>query len=640
MITHFAPVLLTAGCLGAGTAILAVLRLPGRSSPLEHWTWAFAIGFGAIGWVLFFVAAAGFATPWPIAGAVAFCALGVFVKDEGRPRGRPVARFDGIEWLALGLLALAFAISVFEAVSPPTDADSLAYHFALPKQFLEAGRLVFVPRAIDGAAPLLPQMTYMAALAVGGERAMTLWVAITGWASAAVVYVVARRHLARTTAALLAVAFYTVPAVVYGAGSGQVEVKLAMFAALAAVAIAQVLRTGDGRFAILAGLCAGFFIGGKFTGLLFAACSLVVIVLQRNGWRHGALFAAAAFVAGFQWLAWNALNTGDPMFPMLFRWLPAGDSAIWSATHDAFFRAEWNGGELPLPKTLWELLAYPVRATFFPLHAFDAGRTGFGPLPVLFFPFAVAAAWRYRDRIAGSDLWPMAAVCLLYYIAWFFIGPSQRLRHLLPLLPILLIVLAVAARRWADGAACRATVALALGATIAIQGAGQIVYAKRYIERAISGESRESFLARSVAGYPAVAWINLHLPKDSRVATDSRQLIYLFDTRVFYAHPVDQAELELGPSATLSAFLKATRRLRVTHALAIRSIAGEPGKAGLSRLAEAAVAHGCGEIQAEIPISSIASRTLSTRRPPDQTAVVVRLGGPGCNPLFPDPRVR
>ena len=58
VITHFAPVLLTAGCLGAGTAILAVLRLPGRSSPLEHWTWAFAIGFGAIGWVLFFDAAA------------------------------------------------------------------------------------------------------------------------------------------------------------------------------------------------------------------------------------------------------------------------------------------------------------------------------------------------------------------------------------------------------------------------------------------------------------------------------------------------------------------------------------------------------------------------------------------------------
>lgn len=622
-----APALLVAGSLGAGSALLAWLRVPERGRAVEHWAWSFALGFGLLGWLLFFVAAAGFAAPLPMAVVAAVCACGLFVPDAGRPR-RSYVPFSSVERAAFSLLAAILAIAVFEALSPPTDADSLAYHFALPKLFLEAGRLVFVPRAIDGAVPLLPQMTYMAALGIGGERAMTVWVMLTGWGAAAVVYAAARRYLDRLHATLLAAAFYTVPAVLYGAGSGQAEVKLSMFALMAAAALVRAMRTDDARLCILAGLGAGFFIGGKFTGLLFAACCLAVILCGRSRLRLGAAFAAASFVAGCQWLLWNWGHTGDPTFPMLYRWLGA-DPAIWTASHDAYFRAAWNAGETPLARTPWNLLAYPALATFLPLPAFDAGRTGFGPLPALLIPFAAVVAWRARRDIARSELWAMAAVCLLFYVAWFLIGPSQRLRHLLPLLPIAMVVLAASARRWAAEAGCGAAVALALGATIAIQGAGEIVYAKRYVERAVGGESRESFLARSVAGYPAVSWVNAHLAKDSRVTTDIRQLVYLLNVPAFYAHPVDQAQLDLSPAGRVDDFLTRARRLGITHVVAVRS-GGRPSEAGLSRLAEAALAEGCGSVAAEVPIPVIASRTLAAPRDAGETAAIIQLSGPNC----------
>ena len=95
------------------------------------------------------------------------------------PDLRPSERADGVFWALLAMLAFVLACDLCEGLAPPADADSLAYHFALPKQFLSAGHLQFVPRAVDGAVPLLPQMTYLVALGLGGERAMTLWTMVS-----------------------------------------------------------------------------------------------------------------------------------------------------------------------------------------------------------------------------------------------------------------------------------------------------------------------------------------------------------------------------------------------------------------------------------------------------------------------------
>ena len=82
-----------------------------------------------------------------------------------------------------------------EGIAPPADADTLAYHFTIPKQFLEAGRIEFIPRALEGAIPLIVQMTYVPALGLGGEMALTLWTMATGWAAAALLFVLCRKHL-------------------------------------------------------------------------------------------------------------------------------------------------------------------------------------------------------------------------------------------------------------------------------------------------------------------------------------------------------------------------------------------------------------------------------------------------------------
>ena len=146
---------LLAACLGSGAAILAALKLWRGREALERGALAFGIGFGVLGWVFFWLGAAK-ALSVPMAWVVCLVlSLGLLLF---RLPGAERATGDTFGWperILLTLLAVAFFADGLEALAPPVEADSLAYHFELPRRFVEAGELFFVPRALSGAIPLL-----------------------------------------------------------------------------------------------------------------------------------------------------------------------------------------------------------------------------------------------------------------------------------------------------------------------------------------------------------------------------------------------------------------------------------------------------------------------------------------------------
>ncbi len=187
-------------CLGLGAAILRLFRITDALSPGERLTWAFAVGFGALGWLLFFLGVAGRFSAGPLLILLVTGACGsVLLRGSAAPSKRvdSPSSFGAADFVLMAGMAIAVGFNLLEGLAPPADADTLAYHFALPKQFLQAGTLEFVPRAVDGAVPLLVQMTYVPVLGLGGEGALTLWTMVSEWAATALVFVVCRRRLDR-----------------------------------------------------------------------------------------------------------------------------------------------------------------------------------------------------------------------------------------------------------------------------------------------------------------------------------------------------------------------------------------------------------------------------------------------------------
>jgi hypothetical protein len=584
--TAIVPLVEALSCLGYGAAILRLFGrgfAPGGALGIVT---AFVVGLGALGWVLFFVGAAGlFQAPW--LWAVLLAGLAGLPWLAPAWRGIAGERPDAAGWLLLGLLAAVFVLDGIEALAPPADADSLAYHFAVPRQFVRAGALEFVYRSPDGAIPYLLHMSYVTALALGGERALTAWTGLTGWIAVGAVYVFARPHLSRNWALALALVFATLPVVVYAAGSGQIEVRLALFALVSAWAAGKAVESGDARFAALAGLTAGFYAGAKYLGLLFVVAAGACLLFHRRRFAFGTLFGALGALAGFQWYAWNAMHTGDPVFPMLFQWLGRENLAQWPLAHDLYFKV-FLEGDRPLERNPFNLILYPFLATLHAPPETEAKLVGLGPLGLLALPFAVLGAWRLRERVRPGVLWSYAAAAGLFYALWFVTGSSQRVRHLLPVAPLLLIPMTVAAERLTRDNGLRRPLIAAFAATIAIQLAGAGLVGMKFVRHAASGGDREGFLRNYVSYYAPVPWINANLKASDRLLIGERQLFYFLDVPFLFASPFAQGEVDLRPEQTdPDRLLKELCAARVTHVL-LRKVgpgayAGTPAMLALAR---------------------------------------------------------
>jgi len=616
-------------CIGFGAA---TLRLFGTSENLSWGAracWSFALGTGVLGWLLFPAGVLGFFGGTPLALLLTTGACGVIFL------GRPSAviawpRLDWVQWMLLGLLSIAAAFDLLEGMSPPADGDSLAYHFQLAKQFLGAGRIEFVPRALDGAVPLLVQMTYVPTLGLGGEHALTLWTFVSGWGLGALFYTVCRRHLDITWSLAAVLVLVTTPAVVFGAGSGQVEARLAMFAIVAAVAAASALGSGLLRYAALAGLAAGFFMGGKYTGLFFVAATGFVLLAGRGWLARGAVYAGATLVAGGQWYGWNWYNTGDPVFPLLFGWLNYGDNGYWDADHAALLKQAFFGEEQAVAKTpLWFLL-YPIMATLASPPQFESGRTGFGPYILLIFPFALAGLWKFRDRVARSPLAPVAAIVTVFFALWFFIGSSQRVRHLLPVLPLLLLVVTIGAGKWCDGPGRLRPMATAVALTVAVQLAGAGIFGLGFARHVFADGSRDTFLRQNVADYVAVQWINAHLGPADRVYLTIRNLNYLIDIPIYYGHFAGEVLIDNRPAVYDPArFYRQLRNQGITHLLVAEEVP-PTGPAATGPQWRGLMQMGCAETIKRLKVGIFESRTLPALSKGERWDLILRLKDRTC----------
>jgi hypothetical protein len=622
-------VLQVIACLGFGAAGLRLLRVGAGLPPGERHILSFTLGMGLIGWLVFFIGTARFLDPAALALLIGCGAMAAVIcrSDLAFRSERPVGLVAILIVLGLGFTGL---MDLFEALTPPGDADTLAYHFALPKQFLTTGQIDFVPRALDGAVPLLVQMTYLPVLSLGGETALMLWVFASGWMAVYAVYVLARRHLKQSWSLIVALVFATTPAVVYGAGSGQVEIRNALFVVSAILALTARGSEKATTYVLLAGLFAGFFVGGKYLGLLFAGACGLAVIWEKRRLNDGVIFSLGALLAGSQWYIWNALHVGDPVFPALFEWLGDPGTPFWSSEHQSYLRDVYIPGFQKIPSDLFWLFAFPFKATLFGEQVLSSGRTGLGPVILLLLPFAFGSAWLFRRSIQRGPLLTYALILFCFYVVWFFSGTPQLVRFLLPVYPFLLVLFfSATARLLTCYPLAERPLFLALFFTISVQIGGQALYSLKAAKYVFGPETRVDFLLRTVGDFQPVPWINENLAEDSKVLSIVRYYLYYFDVPYFYAHQSQQAQINLLPDADdLGIFIHQVRSLGISHVLLPDF--NPKASASYNTLGALALANDC-----LIPVKTfstlgVSSRTLASYAQTRSTFVLYQVSQPDC----------
>jgi len=289
--------------------------------------------------------------------------------------------------------------------------DVLEYHLGAPRDYLDRGRIEYLPHNIYSNLPFNVEMLYLLTMILRGgpvKAALSCQSlnVLLGLLAVGAVWLAAR-PFGRPCAGSAALLTASCPFLAYLSGVAYVENGMLFFSALALAAILEAdrgRRGSPGRWLAFAGLMSGLACGCKYTAVpqvlspLLLAAGWIGRRRPRDVARSVLAFGLPALLAFAPWLIKNAIATGNPVFP-LARAVFGERPGIW----DDDGAARWHEGHLPAPVhrslsgravRLWDqILADPL----------------FGPLPAAMIVASALVALGFVRPAGLAPCWFLAA---------------------------------------------------------------------------------------------------------------------------------------------------------------------------------------------------------------------------------------
>lgn len=555
----------SAGIAACGRSVLA--KWVDELDPLARWGVGGLFGLGSVGTLSLAVGLLPDGLRWGVALPLGIAVWG-WVLGWRRRRELAFMTPEGPTWAFVAALALALLFAFVGAVTPSdmSDWDSLAYHLAVPKMWIEAGQITFVSFIHHSNFPLAIDLLYAWGLQWGGEAgAKAFSVAILAFGVAAL-FGLARERWGRGAGWWSALCFATIPAVLWEAGTAYIDIGHGLFAGLGLWFVARWLDGNGARSnLVLAGVGLGLAMGSKYTGLQTFAVALAALGVgalllgrAREGARGIALVGVLALAIAAPWYAKNVAWTGNPVYPFFFERFGGRN---WSQPQADVYRDEQQSFGVGRTATGRDFGAFGeavVGLAAAPEPYINRGQYPLGTLGAVVlaagFLWAFAGVRRGR-RLEGGVL----GMVLLSLAIWFLL--SQQSRYIL--------TLAVPLSMLAGGAVAR----LRAGPLLAVAAALQAGYSLWMIKTlliddrlpvALGRVSQDEFLTRRVPFYAPSRVLNERV-KGGQVALYDEVFGFFLDVPYFWANPGHSSEIPYASLSTGTEYAEAMRRLGFTH---------------------------------------------------------------------------
>lgn len=439
-------------------------------------------------------------------------------------------------WLrntVLALCALFIGRAFLGAMLPPIDFDVREYHLGGPKEWFLAGSVHFLPHNVYTSFPFLTEMLSLSCMVVHGDwyrgaLAGQLLLAFYYPLTSLAVFVSARRLFGTTAGWLALLIFATTPWSFRIAQIAYAEGGLTCYVILSFLACSRVFSNAlpsPWRLILTTGLLAGSAMACKYPGVVQVVIPLGLAILFQ-AWRQtrksstdtpetpgasfpwrailraGVIYSCGVFVAVGPWLLKNTLETGNPVYPLMWTLFGGAD---W----DAELNAKWRAGHSATDFSIGSLLAGAREVTL--------ANDWQSVLVFAFPPLAVLST--VRRQAVGPAI----------YLAWLFLAwwaLTHRIdRFWVPLLPIACL-LAGAGATWLSSHRDSETPPISDGARLAWRAlavglvALMLLYNGLFITTPLIGNphvlAKLDAAARAVEN-PNMALLNQSLPAGAKV---------------------------------------------------------------------------------------------------------------------------
>lgn len=423
------------GVLGAALGLgLAVVRMLPRTATPTHAIQRTAVGaglgLGVVGWLALAFGVAGWLnrTVALFIIVVGWVLLHIEIVRAGGRRGvgasphgvRPneetrqeCASTRWARWAAAAAGAWPLALGLLVVTLPPgvlwlaegRGYDVLEYHLEGPREWFQAGRIQFLAHNVYTNFPQQMEMHYLLLMHLIGDpyaAAVPAQMLHALFGVLALVAVAAFAPPGPSRILTLASAVF-VPWFVYLGALAYVELGMLLFAALAIGLWLEPLRKGtvpDWRQVALSGVFAGLAAGCKYTAIVLVGVAIAVAAAAmlkaslRARARCVAVFTVAATLAFSPWLARNAIQAGNPVYPFAY---DIFGGRAWSEEQ----AHQWGKGH----QTRSDQIAIPARLELAARELFGGWRDDtqrFAPslVGVVLIPVAIIGFLRRRSREA------------------------------------------------------------------------------------------------------------------------------------------------------------------------------------------------------------------------------------------------
>ncbi len=482
-----------------------------------------------------------------------------------------------IPFLVLAILAASTAPG-FLWVEEGFGYDALEYHLQLPKEYLEAGRMGYLPHNVYANLPANVEMLYMLAMIVvddvhdAGTIAHMIHL-LLGVLTVFAAWVAGCERSPRA-GVIGGVVTATAGWMTYLCGLAYVENGMLFFGM---TAVAVLLRSCERKcgmgWIVAAGVLAGLACGCKSTALPMIAMPLCVmaVVGAPRGMRlrvtHGVAFLGVTIVAFLPWLIKNQVMTGNPVFPL-------GNSYV-QATPPGFGMAETEAWDRGHELSARERTGVSPRLRALLNHVIGDEDQRFGP--AIFLLALVGLFGRRRDRV-DAVLLVMVAIQIG---VWLFAT------HLLARFAVVLLIPfgVLSGRALGDSVGDRLSIwRRVLVGVLVLGSVWNAAWAIRLYQReGVAGAPASLIYNGEVSGYGYLGVIHRDLPEDVRILLVGDAKAFYFKRAVDYCVAFNRNPLFelIDGGATVDELLRWLRDRGYTHVLVhwseLRRLAGTYG---------------------------------------------------------------
>ncbi len=332
-------ILVTVLCTLAGWTMIQ--RWSADLDPLERLGLSGMIGLGSLGLLTLFVGLIPGGLKYGLWILLPLFALLMAIRHK---ESLADFRFKKPEGWMLGGIAVFVLMALFGLVAvlaPSTmlDWDTIAYHLAVPKLWLQAGQITYVPGIHHSNFPFTFDSLYIWGLKWGdqaGAKAFSWCAFVLGGMFIAGL---ARRWSGAAAGGIALMLYSSVPVMVWESGTAYIDGVHGIYATIGiAYAVEAMLAKAAQKLpgtVWLSALGLGFCLGTKHTGLqvlaglVFVLGLFVLIRKQKDGFKRLAVIAAVSVAIAAPWYAKSTVMTGNPVYPFFYGILGGRDWDEW-----------------------------------------------------------------------------------------------------------------------------------------------------------------------------------------------------------------------------------------------------------------------------------------------------------------------